>query len=32
VIIHSTKLSADSQEFKAFVADVRSSIEGTGAT
>jgi RND superfamily putative drug exporter len=31
VIIHSTRLSADSQEFKAFVADVRSSIEGTGA-
>jgi putative drug exporter of the RND superfamily len=32
VIIHSAKLSADSQEFTAFVGEVRSSIEGTGAT
>jgi RND superfamily putative drug exporter len=31
VIIHSTELSAKSPEFKAFVADVRSSIEATGA-
>jgi putative drug exporter of the RND superfamily len=31
VVIHSTELDADSQEFKTFVADVRSSIEGTGA-
>jgi len=32
VIIHSGKLSATSQEFRAFVADVRASIESTGAT
>jgi RND superfamily putative drug exporter len=31
VIIHSAKLDADSQEFRAFVADVRSAIEDTGA-
>ena len=31
VIIHSGKLAAESQEFRAFVAEVRSSIEGTGA-
>ena len=31
VIIHSGKLSATSQEFRAFVADVRSSIKDTGA-
>jgi RND superfamily putative drug exporter len=31
VIIHSTRLAARSPEFKAFVADVRSSIESTGA-
>ena len=32
VIIHSTKLTADTPQFKAFVADVRSSIEDTGTT
>jgi RND superfamily putative drug exporter len=32
VIIHSAELSAESQEFRTFVADFRSSIEGTGAT
>ena len=31
VIVHSTKLTADTPQFKAFVADVRSSIEDTGA-
>src|SRR5829696_5250191 len=32
VIIHSDDLTADSAPFSAFVADVRTSIEGTGAT
>jgi RND superfamily putative drug exporter len=32
VIIYSAELSANSQEFKAFVAEVRSSIASTGAT
>ena len=32
VIIHSAELSADGQEFKAFVADVRAALEDTGAT
>ena len=31
VIIYSAKLTSDAPEFKAFVADVRSSIEATGA-
>jgi RND superfamily putative drug exporter len=32
VIVHSSRLSADNPQFKAFVADVRNSIESTGAT
>ncbi len=32
VVIYSAELTTDDPEFKAFVADVRSSIEGTGAT
>lgn len=31
VVIHSTKFQADTQEFKVFVAEVRSAIEDTGA-